>query len=477
MLPGSVNRAGTGYDEHTQPGSMRRILFLTVAFATLAVPGPRGAQEPACEFDGVERVVAVGDVHGAHDQFLEILQAAGIIDRREPLGRRQDALRPDRRRRGSRRPTRARRSICSRSSNAKPRAPAGACTRSSATTKRCGSWPTMRYVAPGEYQAFVDGGSADVRRAFIEQSPQEQRAQLEKELVPGMIEMIRAFGPKGEYGTRIRALERRRANQRRGIPARRDQPGGRRRCRARAINETVRRELSVDLEKTRGATQREPDGARRRTALVPRPGPGARHVRAAGRPRFWRRRRRARSSSRTPFRRPAGSRPVRRQDLHDRHRHAAGVRAERPRVGARDPRATCSPPSTGTVAKSSAEASAVGASMTSLKGRGMRPSFTLPDRRAARRLRIRGRAARRSAIAGARRRRPTFRPSPIPGPTPRRSRNAASPRENRRLFAGHRSAADHDHGRLPSRAARPRSEEPEDLPRERHHPDGRRAGP
>src|SRR6185295_17662986 len=33
-----------------------------------------------CEWDNVERIVAVGDVHGAYDQYLEILKTAGVID-------------------------------------------------------------------------------------------------------------------------------------------------------------------------------------------------------------------------------------------------------------------------------------------------------------------------------------------------------------------------------------------------------------
>src|SRR3954470_15907325 len=33
-----------------------------------------------CEWDHIEHVVAVGDVHGAYDQYLEILKTAGIVD-------------------------------------------------------------------------------------------------------------------------------------------------------------------------------------------------------------------------------------------------------------------------------------------------------------------------------------------------------------------------------------------------------------
>src|SRR5437588_11737927 len=33
-----------------------------------------------CSIDGVERIVAVGDIHGAYDRFVQLLETAGIID-------------------------------------------------------------------------------------------------------------------------------------------------------------------------------------------------------------------------------------------------------------------------------------------------------------------------------------------------------------------------------------------------------------
>src|SRR5260370_40691467 len=44
-------------------------------------PRTRAATAPSrCAIDGVERIVAVGDVHGAYDRFVEILKTAGLID-------------------------------------------------------------------------------------------------------------------------------------------------------------------------------------------------------------------------------------------------------------------------------------------------------------------------------------------------------------------------------------------------------------
>src|SRR5215207_8409564 len=57
-------------------------LVLVPAFAGLgASPVPAATATP-CEFDNVERIVAVGDVHGAYDRLLEILRAAAVIDTR-----------------------------------------------------------------------------------------------------------------------------------------------------------------------------------------------------------------------------------------------------------------------------------------------------------------------------------------------------------------------------------------------------------
>src|SRR4051812_2504520 len=47
------------------------LLFLLAPFAAIA-------DEDV--WTGIERVVAVGDVHGDHDQFLAVLRFAGLID-------------------------------------------------------------------------------------------------------------------------------------------------------------------------------------------------------------------------------------------------------------------------------------------------------------------------------------------------------------------------------------------------------------
>ena len=55
-----------------------------VLAAVLALSaGAFAADETPCVFDGIERIVAVGDVHGDYEQFLRALRAAEVIDRND----------------------------------------------------------------------------------------------------------------------------------------------------------------------------------------------------------------------------------------------------------------------------------------------------------------------------------------------------------------------------------------------------------
>ena len=225
--------------------------FLLLFSITLGVLAAAPAADDQCEFDGVDRIVAVGDVHGAYDRFVEILTTAGVIDKRlrwtgakTHLVQLGDVLDrgPD-----SRKAMDLLKKL--------ERDAAGAGGRVHALLgnhEAMRLMADMRYVVPGEYTAFVDDQSADLRKNFIEQAPKEDRERLEKELVPGLIEMIRAFGPKGEYGMRLRSQNA--VVRINGIvflhggisPAVSTMA-------CSVINETVRRELGPELDKTREA--------------------------------------------------------------------------------------------------------------------------------------------------------------------------------------------------------------------------------
>ncbi len=61
---------------------MRQLLFalMLIAASGTATAAPR--QIDAYRWEGVERVVAIGDIHGDYDAYIGVLQAAGIVDAR-----------------------------------------------------------------------------------------------------------------------------------------------------------------------------------------------------------------------------------------------------------------------------------------------------------------------------------------------------------------------------------------------------------
>src|SRR5213596_3467182 len=66
---------------------MRRFIALVgglIALAGwLATADAQSTAGAACDITTTERIVAVGDVHGAYDQFVAILRAAGMVDARQ----------------------------------------------------------------------------------------------------------------------------------------------------------------------------------------------------------------------------------------------------------------------------------------------------------------------------------------------------------------------------------------------------------
>ena len=61
---------------------MRKRIPLLLLLAALA-PAALLAKDESCEFTGVERVVAIGDVHGAYAEFQAVLRLAGLIDAKD----------------------------------------------------------------------------------------------------------------------------------------------------------------------------------------------------------------------------------------------------------------------------------------------------------------------------------------------------------------------------------------------------------
>jgi hypothetical protein len=224
-----------------------RVLATSLLAASAVAASPR-ADEPPCDFKAVERVVAVGDVHGAYARYLDILRTAGILDRRDrwaggkahlvQLGDVVDRG-PD-----------SRKAIDFLRKLEKDAASAGGKVHfllgNHEAMRLIGDY---RYVVPGEYAAFADGQSQDIRQQIAETLAPEERDRFIRGTPLGMIELVRAFAPKGQYGAYFRTLNA--VVRINGVvflhggisPAVAPMS-------CEAIDATVRRELNVDMQKT-----------------------------------------------------------------------------------------------------------------------------------------------------------------------------------------------------------------------------------
>ena len=201
-----------------------RGLRLRMAFVCLAICAGTSqafAQGTAsvCDITTTERVVAVGDVHGAYTNFVAILRAAGVLDNRDRwiggrtilvqtgdiLDRGDDSRRViDLVRRLERDAQRAGGRVLSLLGNHE-------------LMRVLGDW---RYVSAGELRAFRRTDSEELRnqvyanvaaaakeRAAAAKTPFDERAfreQFMKEVPQGFIEMRQAFD-QGEYAEWVRS--------------------------------------------------------------------------------------------------------------------------------------------------------------------------------------------------------------------------------------------------------------------------------
>jgi hypothetical protein len=195
-------------------------LLLSSAVATAnAQAAPRAAAPSVCDLHTTERIVAVGDVHGAYAEFAGVLRRAGLIDAKERwTGRRAVLVQTgDVVDRGAE----SRRALDLLRRLEREAARAGgrvyALLGNHEVMRMIWDW---RYVSPEEIQAFTNGASADLReRAYTISAAEAERAaaaqqtafdapafrdRFMKAIPLGFIEMRYAFGPMGEYGQWLR---------------------------------------------------------------------------------------------------------------------------------------------------------------------------------------------------------------------------------------------------------------------------------
>jgi hypothetical protein len=211
------------------------------------------AAEPAaesCTFEGIERIVAVGDVHGSYDRLAAILRTAGLIDsqRRWVGGKTHLVQTGDVVDRGSD----SRKALDLLRALEKEARRAGGRVHpllgNHEIMRILGDW---RYVAPGEYAAFATKRSAQLRdRLLKDLDPNDRSLIVDAPL--GSIEMRRAFAANGEYGEWLREHDA--LVKINGIVfvhgGISPEIAG---MRCEEINNTVRREIGPELDKTRAA--------------------------------------------------------------------------------------------------------------------------------------------------------------------------------------------------------------------------------
>lgn len=226
-----------------------RPLFLALVLTVGLVPPAEGRDVP-CSFDGVDRVVAVGDVHGAYDNLIVILKATGLVDEQLSwIGGRAHFVQvgdivdrgPD-----------SRRVLDLYRRLEKEAAAAGGRVH-----VLLGNHEQMRligdrrYVSEGEYKAFETDGSAVLKANFLESLVDNLELKKYFEGQPlGALEMIQAFGRNETYGKYLLSLNS--VIRINGVVF---AHGGISPSTATMscteINDTIRRELSTDLDKTK----------------------------------------------------------------------------------------------------------------------------------------------------------------------------------------------------------------------------------
>jgi Calcineurin-like phosphoesterase len=227
------------------------IAAIVVAVLTEGTHASRALADASCVIDGVERIVAIGDVHGAYDRFVEILKASGLIDGQlkwsggaahfVQLGDVVDRG-PDSRRALD---------LLQQLQREAKRA-GGAVHPLLGNHEVARMLGDMRFATPGEYRAFVTDRSADVRESYLRTQPAALREQLLRDTPLGFVELRMAFGRNGEYGKWLRTLDT--VVRINGVVF---LHGGLSRTTAALtcdeVNSTVRRDLGADLDKTRAA--------------------------------------------------------------------------------------------------------------------------------------------------------------------------------------------------------------------------------
>jgi hypothetical protein len=220
-----------------------------LAFTILLLAAPASAKS-SCEWEGVDRVVAIGDVHGAYDRFVEILKVAGLID-------------ADGRWRGGATHLVQLGDVVDRGGDSRKtldflrrlereaQAAGGMVHILLGNHEAARMLGDLRFATDGEYEAFASANSEKVRTDYLKTLGVQGARELMAQKTPlGFVEMRLAFGRDGEYGRWLRQLPVTiKVNGIEYVHGGISPSVAGMGC--DKINEQVRRELTTDLDKTR----------------------------------------------------------------------------------------------------------------------------------------------------------------------------------------------------------------------------------
>ena len=197
------------------------ICLLSALLCGILPASPLPAAPVQWSWSGVDRIVAVGDLHGDYDKFVAVLQSAGLINRKADwIGGKAHLVQlgdvPDR--------------------GPHPRRIMDLLMKLEKQAQRAGGqvhalignhetmniYGDLRYTTPKEFEEFRDARSERIRQHYYDQVVMELRKKAEAEGSKavideafrqkweaehplGWVEQRFAYGPNGEYGTWIRS--------------------------------------------------------------------------------------------------------------------------------------------------------------------------------------------------------------------------------------------------------------------------------
>jgi hypothetical protein len=182
-------------------------------------PTQRDPAPSACGIQTTDRIVAIGDVHGAHDRFVAILREAGVIDQRQRWtgGKAVLVQTGDVVDRGA--DSRKALDLIRRLETDAPKA-GGRVVALLGNHEVLRMLGDTRYVSEGEYAAFRSPDATDLRERYYTLVSDAEKANAAKtgqkfderpfrqsflERTPlGLVEMQLAFAGDGEYGRWLR---------------------------------------------------------------------------------------------------------------------------------------------------------------------------------------------------------------------------------------------------------------------------------